>query len=271
MNANQVRIVTYNTAAGNPRITTPQSAFVELSFYREALGGASDAPILALQEVGPAQAKALRVAARTGRCRVLQIRRPGLGNALVVPDRYQVVSSRRRYYLRSQLRGIAVGLRRALHGERPNWRQFGELRMWIEACLRDGASGRTFTVLNTHLSVEPSLKLTQAREIVHRAETAAARRPVILAGDFNAPPASRARGRDVEVAGLLARFRDMGTAVPHRRKNIDYVLAAGFEPVSSRIWSGDSLALPGSPTAETVSDHYAEDDVLAYATEALSA
>jgi hypothetical protein len=87
---------------------------------------------------------------------------------------------------------------------------------------------------------------------------------MILAGDFNVP-ASHPRGRDVEVAALLSAFRDMGTAVPPRRENIDYVLACGFEPVSSRIWTGDSLSLPGSPNAESVSDHYVEDDVLRFA------
>jgi hypothetical protein len=57
----------------------------------------------------------------------------------------------------------------------------------------------------------------------------------------------------------------VGTAEPPGgRENIDYVLTAGFEPVSSRLWTGDSLALPGSPNAETVSDHYAEDDVVRY-------
>ena len=66
------------------------------------------------------------------------------------------------------------------------------------------------------------------------------------------------------MAALLVRFRDAGTAAPPRRANIDYVLVDGFEPVSSRIWTGDSLQLPGSPNAETVSDHYPEDDVLRY-------
>ena len=137
--------------------------------------------------------------------------------------------------------------------------------MWIEARLRDRASGRELTVLTTHLSVEASLTVFQAREIVRRAEAAAAHGPVILAGDMNVP-AGRARGRDVEAAALLSRLRDMGDPkAKSKRRNIDYVLASGFEPVSSRLWTGDSLQLPGSPDAEAVSDHYPEDDVLRYA------
>src|SRR6266516_958872 len=92
-----VRVVTFNAAAGNPRITTDQADFVRLPFYREALDGAPGAPLLALQEVGAAQARALR----HGAGRTLQIRRPGLGNALVVPPRYAVIGQRRGYYLLS--------------------------------------------------------------------------------------------------------------------------------------------------------------------------
>jgi len=261
----QVRVVTFNTAAGNPAIKTLQADFVKLPFYREAFDGVPSAPLLALQEVGPDQARALRRDAAATACRVLQIRRPGLGNALVIPERYQVLSYRRCYYVASHLRGVADGLRRwALHQARPDWRQFGELRMWIEARLRDRASGRELTILTTHLSVEASLKVPQAKEIVRRTRAAAAGGPVILAGDLNVP-AEHARGRDVEVAALLSELSDMGSSVPPGRKNIDYVLTLGFEGVASKIWTGDSLQLPGSPNAETVSDHYAEDDLLRYA------
>ncbi|HET9737122.1 MAG TPA: endonuclease/exonuclease/phosphatase family protein [Solirubrobacteraceae bacterium] len=257
--APDVRVVTFNAAAGNPRITTRQADFLQLPFYREALESVPGAPLLALQEVGDEQAAALRrtAAARAGR--VLQMRRPKLGNALVIPDRYLVLSHRRNYYVVPQLRGILDGLR----GRRPNWRQFGELRMWIEARLRDRHTGRDLTLLTTHISADGSLKVPQTKAIVGRALAAAARGPVILAGDFNVP-AHNPRGRDVEAAALIARLRDVGTAKPPGRENIDYVLTAGFEPVSSRLWTGDSLSLPGSPNAETVSDHYAEDDVVRY-------
>ena len=129
-----VRVVTFNTAAGNPRIKTPQAAFLQLPFYVEAFDGAPQAPILALQEVGPAQARALKERARQGGFALLQLSRPGLGNALVVPDRYEVLSTRRGFYARSHLLGVADGLRRwARSRQRPDWRQFGELRIWLLA------------------------------------------------------------------------------------------------------------------------------------------
>ena len=186
------------------------------------------------------------------------MRRPALGNALIVPARYDVLGTRRGYYLLSHLRGVVDGLRwwrTERHG--PNWRQFGELRMWIKARLRDSLSRRVFTVLTTHLSIEPSLKRRQAHAIVERARRGG---PVVLAGDLNVP-ATGARGRDVEIAAILARLQDMGS---DGRPDIDYVLADGFTPVSTRRWTGDSLALPGSPNAETVSDHYAKDALLCF-------
>ncbi|MDQ3851158.1 MAG: hypothetical protein M3296_11165 [Actinomycetota bacterium] len=265
MEPDHVRVITFNTAAGNPKITTPQEQFLALPFYREALDGEPDAAILALQEVGPAQARALRRRGAHGPAHVLQIRRPGLGNALVIPRRYEVLASRRRYYLRAQARGIGAGLRAwAVDRVRPDWRQFGELRMWIEARLRDRSSARRFTMLTTHISVERSLRLPQVRTIVGRAHRAARAGPVVLAGDLNLRRGST-RGGDAEVQALVASLRDMGTAAPHGRPNIDYVLALGFEPVSSRIWTGDALRLPGHPRAETISDHHAEDDVLRFA------
>ncbi len=260
-----VRVITYNTAVGNPQITTPQESFLDLPFYQETLWGEPGAAILALQEVGPAQARALSRRARGGPFRVLQISRPGQGNALVIPDRYEVLHSRRRYYLLSHLRGVRAGLREgAARRRRPDLRQFGELRMWIEARLRDRLSDRVFTVLNTHISADSSLKLAQARRIVAVAHAAARRGPVVLAGDLNLKPGNPSPS-DAKVAALLASLRDMGGATPSRRPRIDYVLALGFEPVSSRIWEGDSLQLPRQPDAESISDHYAEDDVLRFA------
>lgn len=223
-----VRLVTYNTAAGNPRVRTPQTAFLELPFYAEALAGSPGAAILALQEVGPDQARALRRAAAFGGCRVLQARRPGLGNALVVPRRYEVTAHRRGWYPLAQVRGTVDALRR----RRADWRQLGELRTWIAARLRDGESGRELTVITTHLSVEPALKVAQGRAIAARATGA----PVILAGDLNVP-ARDPRGRDREVAAALAGLRDMADA-----PGIDRILARGLEPVSARTWSDADLS-----------------------------
>ena len=258
----EIRVVTFNTAAGNPSITTPQASFLELPFYREALEGAPGAPMLALQEVGTEQAQALRAA--TTSARVLQMRRPGLGNALIVPARYEVLRARRGYYVLSHLRGVVDGLRwwrTEAHG--PNWRQFGELRMWLEARLRERESRRTFTVLDD----PPVGRAEPQAPPGARDRRARPGRP---------PPRPRRAGRRPQRARHRRegpRRRDRrdprapdrhGQPRGHGRPNIDYVLADGFTPLSSRRWTGDSLSLPGSPNAETVSDHYAEDALLCF-------
>jgi endonuclease/exonuclease/phosphatase family metal-dependent hydrolase len=220
-----VRVVTFNCAVGNPRIRTPQHALLELPFYREAFAGGPEAPLLALQEVGAAQARLLRSRPAT----VLQKRRPGQGNALVIPDRYELLDHDAGYFLLPQLRGLRRG---------PHWRQAGELRMWIRARLRDRAATRELTVVATHVSFDPALNALHIEAAARRA----APPPAILAGDLNAP-AER----------MPAGLRDMGTS----RRKLDYVLATGFEPVSARAWT--ELVETG------VSDHAAEDVVLRYA------
>ena len=177
--------------------------------------------------------------------RIIQIRRPGLGNALIVPARYEVLAAQRGYYASATCAASSTGCAGGgPSGTGPNWRQFGELRMWIEARLRDSLSRRAFTVLTTHLSIEPSLKRRQARAIVERALAARRHGPVVLAGDLNVP-ATGAQGRDVEIARDLARLQDMGSG---GRPDIDYVLADGFTPVSTRRWTGTRSPCPAART-----------------------
>jgi endonuclease/exonuclease/phosphatase family metal-dependent hydrolase len=239
-----VRVITFNTAAGNPRITTPQERFPTLPFYEQAFAGRPDAPLLALQEVGSAQAEALERA--HGTATVLQKRRPGLGNALVIPDRYELVAHAAGYYVAPQLRGIAHALR---HGRR-NWRQYGELRMWIEAHLRDSVAGRELAIVTTHTSADGDVKVPQIATAVRRA--LATGKPTVLAGDFNVPTGRRA-GLDVPAGHHLARLRDVASP----RERIDYVLAHGFEPVSARHHH--------AILEQRISDHAPEEVVLRYA------
>jgi endonuclease/exonuclease/phosphatase family metal-dependent hydrolase len=206
--APDVRVITFNTAIGNPRVTTPEGAFLALPFYREAFAGGEDAPLLALQEVGAKQARLLKRAA--GTAIVLQKRRPGQGNALVIPDRYEVKAHDAGYFVRPQLRGIVAALR----GGRRDWRQYGELRMWIEARLHDRAAGRDLTMLTTHVSFDRDLNPRQLAAVVRRAHP-----PAILAGDLNA---------------AAPRRLDLMASGPG---HIDHILATGLQPASSRVWA----------------------------------
>jgi len=270
--AEPFRVITFNTAVGNPNIKTEQRAFLELPFYREILDGAPEAPILALQEVGADQAKALDRAARAGRFRLVQIRRPGQGNALLIPERFAFLSSRSRYFVRGQIVAIGRALWRWLRGRgRPNHRQLGELRMWSEARVRDERSKRVFSVFNTHISGDADLRLEQARDLFQRVHAARRHGPVILAGDLNTRAAEEPEPpnhpADSAIRRLFEGLSDMGAVArqPGGRPPIDYLLAAGFAPVAARLYTGDSLQLPGLPTADLISDHYAKEASISFA------
>ena len=233
--------------------------------------GRPGAPILALQEVGPEQAGALRRAAREGHFRLVRIARPGQGNALLVPARFELTGRRSRYFLRSQLAALSAALWRALRRRQPfNHRQVLELRMWSEARLREQGGGRAFTIFNTHLSGDGQLRLAQARALMRRVHGARARGPVILAGDLNTRPAgggdSPRERFDAAVRALFPPLQDMAAAARDpRRPAIDWVLATGFSPVAARLYTDDSLQLPGLPSAELISDHYAKEAVVRFA------
>ncbi len=265
-----IRVITFNTAVGNPTIKTDQRDFLELPFYREIIEGHPDAPILAAQEVGPAQAKALKRAAQSGRFRLIHKQRPGQGNALLVPARFGVLSRRSRYFVASQLVALVKAAWRAARRQGAfDHRQLFELRMWSEARLRDHRGEQVFTVFNTHLSVDHQLRLAQAKALMRRVHGARRHGPVILAGDLNTRPADtedpEQSHADAAVRALLAPLEDMApSARDPRRAVIDYVLATGFSPVSARLYTDGSLQLPGLPSAEVISDHYAKEAVLRF-------
>ncbi len=266
-----LRVITFNTAVGNPRITTDQRDFLQLPFYQDIIQGRADAPLLAGQEIGPTQARALKEAAADGNFQVIHKQRPGQGNVLLVPKRFEVLKAERHFYLKSQLRAALEAVRAWVKlREKPDHRQLLELRMWIEALLRDSRSGRSFTIFNTHLSGNPALRLEQARELFRWVHRAAERGPVIVAGDFNTRTSETATAEqdvvDSQVRALFGDLKDMGElAAERKRSSIDYVLARGFTAVSSKLYTGASLQLPGRPRAELISDHYAEEDVLRFA------
>lgn len=268
-----VRVITFNTAVGNSRIKTPQRSFPDLPFYQEALAGKQDAAILCLQEVGPEQVKRLRELDKTGRLHLSYDRlRPWQGNLVVVPERYEVLADRSRTFKSSHVRGVLASLWATVtDGYKPNALQWAEPRGYTELRLRDRQSGRTLTVINTHLSLDPEMRRRQADHLARVVSRAKEHGPVVLAGDLNTHTADQAiQGRQGKADAairdrLLSSMVDAGPAnPPGKRKNIDWVLVDGLAPVSSRYYLGKDLSLPGSPDAERVSDHYAEDNLLAW-------
>jgi endonuclease/exonuclease/phosphatase family metal-dependent hydrolase len=141
--------------------------------------------------------------------------------------------------------------------------------------VRDQKTGERITLFNTHVSshgrqTEP--QVAQVLEIAKHAPT----EKVLLMGDMNTATADTDRKHDPRWARTRARmqeagFQDMGPqgangiSLRSHGINIDYVLAKGFHSQGGHMWKGDDIGLGTDlPNAESISDHYAEEDTLDY-------
>lgn len=277
--ADPIRMITFNTAVGNPKIKTPQEAFLQLPFYQDVIQGRPNAPIVNLQEVGPRQLEALQAAEKKGNFRMFYIGRPGGSqggqyNVMLIPNRFEVVAGDSHYFGGAHAKGLAKSVfgwaKGGFKGKPPS--QWVEPRMWTNVRLKDKQSGKVFTVMNTHLSTDPNIRLEQARKLRDEVVKAKKHGPVVLAGDLNvrAPGERnsdpRQNATDEKVRKLLwTIMKDMGANQEKMDKpNIDFVLGTGFTSKSTNIYQGTELSLPGLPTADKISDHYAEENVLEF-------
>lgn len=266
--AETFKVITFNTACGNSKITTNQADFPKLPFYRKIIQGAPDAPILCLQEVGNAQKAEVEKLAANGQFRV-HYQRTGVdqGNMVLIPKRFEVQDYDGQHFGMAQVQAAAKSLWGWIKGgKKPNFTQIVEPRGFQELKLKDTVTGKSFTVINTHLSFQAGIQEPQAKRVFAAAHEAAKQGGVIVAGDLNVPTADTSSDpRYAPVRAMYEDFVDVGPkGKPPGKTNIDYVLVKGFTGVDSKWYTGDSLSLPGSPDARTVSDHYAEEDTLAF-------
>jgi endonuclease/exonuclease/phosphatase family metal-dependent hydrolase len=268
--------MTYNTAIGNPAIKTPQAAFLQLPFYQRVITGAADAPIMGLQEVGDDQHEALKKLSKNGNFK-MYVQGVGLrgrqNNMLVVPKRFQVLKFEDKIYKIEHLKAAIGQVKDYLKGKfdkepdaEYNWSQISEPRGYQRARLKDTVTGKVFTVFNTHVSYYDPIRPAHVKQLMAAANDAAKDGPVLVLGDLNTRTLENdAAGRDTHVRTFFAGYTDLGpVGIPTKKSNIDYVLGKGIVGVSARWYLGTDIALPGSPDALTVSDHYAEEDVVAF-------
>ncbi len=266
-----VTVVTFNTAIGNPQIKTDQKHFPTLPFYAATIAGEPDSAILCLQEVGNAQRAEVarlgeRSAAFTWRYQRVGARQ---GNMMLIPRRYVLEKYDDPHFGWVQVVAAGKAIWRWIGPEgKPNMSQLTEPRGFQIAWLRDTRTNRRFVVLNTHLSFQAGIQEPQAKKLFDHAFRAGGDGPLVVAGDLNVRTADTdtdpdKQGKNAVVRSYFRDLVDMGPAGrPPSKTNIDWVLARGFAPVRSRWYTGTSISLPGSPDALTVSDHYAEEDVL---------
>jgi endonuclease/exonuclease/phosphatase family metal-dependent hydrolase len=251
------RAVTFNVAGGNPACTATPADILATPLIADVIHGDPDAPVVALQEVSPRlrhSLLALRGWRDTQRGRPyfeqLHVRRPGQGNALLIPQRFDVLGRLTGYLWRPM--GRVVG-ELARDRDRANWRQALEVRMWISVVLRDTATGRGLNVFTTHLSGDARVRLRQATDLfamVHEAGS-----PTLLLADLNLRPTSKRPEDDTIRSVLFPPLVDLAwNAVSVERPPVDWILGTGLVAVSARL-HGDVR----------VSDHFPKEAVLDYA------
>ena len=110
------------------------------------------------------------------------------------------------------------------------------------------------------------------KALLRRVHGAVRAGPVILAADLNTRPADaenknpEQRQADAAIRALLPPLEDMAPSLRDpRRTAIDWVLASGFTPVGARQYTDDALQLPGLPSADVISDHYAKEAAVRFA------
>lgn len=231
----EIAVVTLNTASGSDEITTPQPAFLKLPFYQKAINGDPDAPIIGLQEVGPAQAeKVAQLAKKSGNFSYSYIksRVSNDGNLLIVPKRFDVLRSESAPYpFEVQVAGILQSA--GVGSFKP--KDIGQLypRMWSEMRVKDRVTGTIFTIANTHLSYNQEIQRRQSDIVLKKIKEAQKYGPVITTGDFNADTRSKEyHGKRLKAQMEKAGMTDMS---PQGRMNIDYVWASGFKSVGKEI------------------------------------
>jgi endonuclease/exonuclease/phosphatase family metal-dependent hydrolase len=281
-----VEVVTFN-AAGGASAFKREAALVDTQLFQKLIKGDADAPVVAVQETTPALAKKLIEQSKNGNFQVIW---PGhtfvpnwvptstimQGNMLLVPKRYEVQKSESHTFS-----GRAGQLFDAIKGVLFHKKKINTLllavqnRGWVEATLKDTKTGKSFTVMGTHIAYDDAVRRVETPQLADAIKKAQAKGPTVVMGDFNVPTEAKMTKpnqgatdfwKALEPFGL----KDMGPEGPNagtfwkNGQDIDSVLTSGFKPVKSEILSGDKMTIPGQSDAKGVSDHYAEADTIAF-------
>lgn len=284
--ANNVDVVSFNVAGGASAFKLEEK-LVDTPVFQKLIKGDADAPIVACQEMTPALAKKLtEEAKKSGNFEVVYPGKTWLpkwipistlmqGNMLLVPKRYKVEKTESKTF-----GGRAGRFFTALKdfvfngGPAKNLLLTLQNRGYVSAQLKDTKTGKTFGVLGTHVAYEASQRAATTPELVGAIKKLQAKGPTVVMGDMNIPTLeadpNQSQGAKDFWKALPTNLKEMGPTGKDRGsfwangKDIDVVMANGFERVSSEMLSGDKMSIPGHPDAKKVSDHYAEADTLKF-------
>lgn len=285
-NPGAVNVVSYNVAGGASAFKLEEK-LVDSQVFQKLVKGSPDAPIVACQETTPALAKKLKELSKNGNFEVIY---PGQswmpkfvpisplmqGNMLLVPKRYKVESSESETFT-GRAKNFFGAVKNLIFGDgKANDLVLAlQNRGYVSARLKDTQTGKSFSVVNTHIAYKDEQRRQQTPQLLEVLKKAEAKGPVILTGDVNveAPAPGRKLPADVqdfwkalEPIGL----KDMGPTGAASASfwgnghDIDVVMAKGFKSESGQMLTGDKMTIPGKTDAKQLSDHYAEADSLTF-------
>jgi endonuclease/exonuclease/phosphatase family metal-dependent hydrolase len=284
--SSNVNVVSFNVAGGASGFKLEEK-LSDTPLFQKLIKGDPDAPIVACQETTPALAKKLIEESKNGNFQVLY---PGQawmpkgvptstlmqGNMLLVPKRYQVQKSESHTFSGRAEKAFGAVKNLLFHHGRANDVLLAlQNRGYISASLKDTQTGKSFSVVATHIAYDDAIRRDETPQLVAAIKKAQAKGPTVVMGDFNIPtlearPDQGQGGRDFwkELEPLL--LKDMGPTGKDRVSfwkngaDIDSVLATGFQSVSQEMLTGQKMTIPGRPDARQVSDHFAEADSLKF-------
>lgn len=283
--ANAVNVATFNVAGGASAFQL-EGKLTDTPLLQKVIQGSPDAPVVACQEMTPALAEKLIELSKNGNFQVIYPGKtwvPGWvptstlmqGNLLLVPKRYQVAHVEAETF-KGRLEKFFDAFKGFLfHHEAPKQMLLAaQNRGYVSAALKDTKTGKSFTVVATHIAYDDAIRREEAPQLVRVIERAQAKGPTVVMGDFNVEiPTEHTRDKgtlDFWKALEATKLEDMGptgkegASFWRNGKNIDWVLATGFKSLSHEMLTGDKAAIPDHPDAKQVSDHYAEADSLAF-------
>lgn len=270
---NAFSVVTYNTGCAD-KSHAKQSLYAQLPMFQRVVNGAADAPIICTQETGPDLSDALEaLQKKTKNFDLFWLTTTPFhqGNLMIVPKRFTVIAHDEDHF-GGRLAQIVSNL---FDHKQDNWSQTLEHRGYMWAQLVDSQTGKFFTVIDTHISYWADIRARQASQLRDAVAKAEAKGPVIVCGDFNTPTLDTMNKPNAAVekfwntlapVGLTDMgpkgqdgISDWGSA-----QDIDHVLAKGFTSLHTHMYRDSELSLAGYADAKALSDHYPEEDVIAF-------
>lgn len=277
-----VDILTFNTAGDGCR-NTPEGQIPLSAPFQKVVKGAPDASIIGMQESTPALLDALSKDSQNGNFKLvswgpnwipsfLRLLTIVPDTSVMVPKRYQIQSVQWVGF-KGRLGLFFDAAKNFLfhHGPALDLANALTPSGFCELKLRDKITGKSFTLINSHVSGSTLVRDAQEPQMIAKIKQAQAQGPVVVIGDFNTASEATNFSHNPDITHFWNVMKstnlvDNGaTDKTSGGQCIDHILTSGFVSVKDVVYDGDKLTIPGRSDASQVSDHYAHGESLQFA------